>query len=100
MPRVRHEAASRPTGAAPRPRGPFRPRRPHRTWRPWRAWRWPMRRFVFLACLALLGGCAAPPKDDSFGRAQQLVSERIGQRIQWDRNTADDRAAAEAAGAL
>ena len=39
-----------------------------------------------------IDSCAAPPKDGGFRDIQHVVSERTGQTIQWDGQTADDQA--------
>ena len=43
----------------------------------------------------VLAGCATVPKNAGFTDVQRLVADRIGQPIQWNGNTVDDRAVQE-----
>src|ERR1700761_8555716 len=49
-------------------------------------------RAILLAAL-LAGGCAQTPRDDGFADVRDDVHHRIGQRVQWNRQTHDDQAA-------
>jgi cobalt-zinc-cadmium efflux system outer membrane protein len=50
-----------------------------------------------ISCAAVLGGCATKvPKESGFGDVQHTVETRIGQRVQWNQLSPDDRAVASA----
>jgi len=64
-----------------------------------------MKRFItrprgLLLLLAALGGCASVPREAGFDEVRKLTSERIEQRVQWNRNGEDDQATAAAVAAL
>src|SRR5579862_7217059 len=50
-----------------------------------------------MGLIAMVGltliGCASPPKDDGFANVKQLAADRTGHAVQWNQDTADDRAA-------
>ncbi|MBC8108601.1 MAG: TolC family protein [Anaerolineae bacterium] len=45
---------------------------------------------LLAAAIALIGGCAAMPKDSGFHDVRSAVEQRSGQRVQWNRFSADD----------
>src|SRR4051812_4337157 len=47
--------------------------------------------FAAIPVFLLIGGCATVPRGAGFSDVQQAVDQRIGQRVQWNRLTADDR---------
>lgn len=46
-------------------------------------------------CACWLSGCASVPREAGFPRVQELVRDRIGQRIAWNQSTAADAKVAE-----
>lgn len=49
---------------------------------------------------SLLAGCATAPAGSGFSEVEQAVSDRLGQRIQWRQDTAEDKAADDAVAVL
>lgn len=49
-----------------------------------------------LMAAALAGGCATVSQEAAFADVQAALSQRMNQRVQWNRGTADDEAAARA----
>ena len=45
----------------------------------------------FFAILLLISGCTRVPRDAGFPDVQHAVDQRIGQQVQWNRQTRDDR---------
>ena len=43
----------------------------------------------------LLTGCASVPSKGGFDEVQQAATQRLGQKVQWNQGTADDKAAAQ-----
>ena len=43
----------------------------------------------------LLTGCASVPPKGGFDQVQQATAQRMGQKVQWNQGTADDKAAAQ-----
>jgi len=54
------------------------------------------RPLALLLSIGLLSGCASVSEDSGFSDVNRLVSERTGERVQWNRNSADDQAATTA----
>ncbi len=50
--------------------------------------------------LALLAGCASVPRDAGFADVEKSLAERLDQKPRWNRNSDDDKAAADAVQAL
>jgi outer membrane protein, heavy metal efflux system len=42
---------------------------------------------------ALIAGCTSAPRESGFAEVQKQVRDRIGQRVQWNRQTPEDREA-------
>jgi len=59
-----------------------------------------MRLLGGVVVLTVLAGCAAVPKDAGFGDVQEGTQSRLGQRVQWNRGTEEDRLAVEAVRSL
>jgi outer membrane protein, heavy metal efflux system len=51
---------------------------------------------LFLSLSCVLGGCASVPSGGGFAEVEQTVSQRIGQRVQWNQDSQDDQRAAQA----
>ena len=49
-----------------------------------------------LAAAVLVGGCVTVSREAAFSDVQATVSQRMNQRVQWNRGTADDEAASRA----
>ena len=47
---------------------------------------------ALVSSVVLLGGCASVPREAGFPDVQKAVAERTGERVQWNRLIADDRA--------
>jgi outer membrane protein, heavy metal efflux system len=59
-----------------------------------------MRSVGSIAVLAVLTGCATVPKDAAFADVQEGAQSRLGQRVQWNRGTDEDRQAQESVRSL
>lgn len=57
-------------------------------------------RFLLLTMVLATTGCASVPAKGGFADVQRTVSERLGQRIEWNQGTAEDQAATKAMEAL
>ena len=47
---------------------------------------------MIVLAAVMLAGCGSTPPDQSFAQVQSLTVDRTGKRVQWNRDTADDRA--------
>lgn len=56
----------------------------------------PKMKLLLLASAALLAGCVSVPKEAGFASVQDAVTQRTGQRIQWNRGTSADRQVVQA----
>jgi outer membrane protein, heavy metal efflux system len=59
-----------------------------------------LRALAITIIAASLSGCASTPPDEPFDSVRDTVYQRTGQRVQWNRSSADDRAAAAAVAKL
>jgi len=55
---------------------------------------------ITVAMFAALPGCGSSPHDLGFGQVQATVEQQIGKRVQWNRGSTDDAAAASAVRSL
>ena len=58
------------------------------------------RTVLALGAAGFLAGCASVPRDSGFANVRSDVESRTGQRVQWNRLSADDRSVAAALDAL
>src|ERR1035437_7898092 len=48
----------------------------------------------------LLAGCASVPSRGGFDQVQQATTQRLGQKVQWNQGTEDDKAVTQAVQSL
>jgi outer membrane protein, heavy metal efflux system len=52
--------------------------------------------FTMIMCMGLFAGCTSVPKEAGFSDVQNLIEQRIGNRLHWNQRTSEDVAVAVA----